>query len=83
MVTELQATPNTPWVLVDHDNTVITCGPGILFVYPSDVGEAYNKFVDECGGFVCTDDIDAVETLHEAVSEHVAEWARNRPTPDA
>ncbi len=78
MDTEQQASPKTPWVFVDKHENLITCGPGILFVYPFMVPEAYGEFFKDCGGYVNTDDYDAIEKLHEAVQKFVDEWERER-----
>ena len=79
---EQQASPKTPWVFVDKHENLITNGGGddggILFVYPSMVPEAYDEFFRDCGGYVNTDDYDAIEKLHEAVQKFVDEWEQER-----
>ena len=74
--TRQESTGTVPWVIVDHHDNMITCGPGILFVYPPDVGAAYNQFIADCGGYIDKDNLDALEKLHEAVQTYVDDWER-------
>lgn len=74
--TRQESTGTVPWILVDKHENVITCGPGILFLYPSDVGEAYDQFIVDGGGYINKDHCSAIEKLHEAVQTYVDEWER-------
>lgn len=83
MTTELQEEAKTPWVFVDKHENLITSGGGsgsgsTLFVYPSMVPEAYDEFFRESGGYGCLDDDEAIEKLHAAVDEFVANWEQGR-----